>query len=239
MRQQRAGDSVLVQIGANDHGQNRRVGADHDPALLGVQLGWRALLLEPTLHAFTKLQSRYADSSRVRTRHAAVCANDHHHARCTATTNRTARMWVVDPTNATGNWGSADADMRCVTELESQLNITSFHYLLELSSFERGHVLKHENNLVANAPKNCRVCSKVPSPPPTPLPTRCCLTAAFDPAAAPSLLPSLGPCLFARHLRPRPPPAAVSCSTRHTRFCLMGVWADGRATSHAGWSPRA
>jgi len=158
--QKQSVDSILIQIGANDHAPNNRVRSHHDPALLGISLGWRALLLEPTPFAFWRLQARYAGSLRVRTRHAAVCGNKPANPPCTAEQDRMERMWIVDPTNATGNWGSEDADMRCITELEP-LNITSYHYLLELASFELGHVLKHQNNLIMNAPKNCRVCSKV------------------------------------------------------------------------------
>ena len=42
-------------------------------------------------------------------------------------------MWYVDLTNATGNWGSADADTRCARE----------SIIKEIASLSKEHVTRH------------------------------------------------------------------------------------------------
>ena len=153
--------SLLVQVGANDHRPNFRISrGEHDiGALVVQQLGWSALLFEPFDLAYRLLRKRYEhEAPRVRTRNAAVCADDAHAALQPGECGPdVASMWVVDVTNATGNWGSEDADARCIT----RVNNTGFHYVLELSSFHAGHLIKHQNNLMARSPRNCAICSHV------------------------------------------------------------------------------
>jgi hypothetical protein len=189
--------SHVVQVGANDHNERRsraRSSSRHrDTAVLSVKAGWRALLLEPTPHAFARLAKRYVgEAPRVRTLHAAVCttgrgdgtasrpkskagggkgdaggtgdvlwgssARVHTCNRDGPTSTRSASMWVVDETNATGNWGSNFSDTRCITALRNVSD--SYKWVLELSSFSKHHPLKHQNNLLGYSSKNCRLCSR-------------------------------------------------------------------------------
>jgi hypothetical protein len=109
--------SMLVQIGANDHHRNRRTGANHDPGCMGVEMGWRALLIEPTPYAYMRLEIKYRGNPRVRTRQLAVCAD---HATVSSRSSivgcggppRKAKMWILETSNTTGNWGSNSSDVR-------------------------------------------------------------------------------------------------------------------------------
>ena len=55
--QQPANQSVLVNIGANTH--TKTSGADPDPSLQSVRLGWRSFLIEPVPQNFEALQRTY------------------------------------------------------------------------------------------------------------------------------------------------------------------------------------
>eukprot|EP00308_Calcidiscus_leptoporus_P001326 CAMPEP_0119378932 /NCGR_PEP_ID=MMETSP1334-20130426/50595_1 /TAXON_ID=127549 /ORGANISM="Calcidiscus leptoporus, Strain RCC1130" /LENGTH=311 /DNA_ID=CAMNT_0007398299 /DNA_START=32 /DNA_END=967 /DNA_ORIENTATION=- len=140
--QDRPRDHWVVQVGAND-------GRPHsnDPVCQAVKSGWNAVLLEPMAAAFARLASRYSNHtlSRVRLHNAAVCPTKAQKASCQ---EPTMPMYYVDFTNATGNWGTAQADARC-------LSAAGQHSLSEISSFSRSHLMKHQR---MNNPYGGRAC---------------------------------------------------------------------------------
>lgn len=135
-------ESLVVQVGAND-------GAVHedDPVPFALARGWRGLLLEPAAAPFAALRARHASAApRVRTLDAAVCPRP-----AGAEDPAELSMWFVDLTNATGNWGSTDADARCFPDGAA--------WLSELTSFSREHLMKHHRQNNPRGGMNCRVCA--------------------------------------------------------------------------------
>ena len=135
-------ESLVVQVGAND-------GALHedDPVPVALARGWAGLLLEPAAAPFAALRARYASAApRVRTLDAAVCPRPPD-----AEEPAALDMWFVDLTNATGNWGSTDADARCFPDGAA--------WLSELTSFSREHLMKHHRQNNPRGGMNCRVCA--------------------------------------------------------------------------------
>ena len=128
--------SLLVQVGAFTHG-----GGSYDPGIKCIQSGWRAMLVEPMPDSFGALQRRYGNvSDRVKLVNAAVCDN------CTDHQD----LWFVDLTNATGNWGSMDADARCAAHTVSGLR--------EIASLNARHLTKQQYMYKSNA-QRCAKCS--------------------------------------------------------------------------------
>eukprot|EP00966_Prymnesium_polylepis_P094426 2185588-Prymnesium_polylepis.1 len=114
--------SFLMQVGANDHSDRYH---NEEPGPLCVQQGWRAALIEPVPRLFDRLVARYASNSRVRCVNAAVaghCDGDH------------VDFYSVDFTNATGNWGSDDADSRCAD------GVAGADWVAEISSLSRQYL---------------------------------------------------------------------------------------------------
>jgi hypothetical protein len=74
MKQLEPRQSVLVQVGANQHSDTSYQNAA-DPGPFAVQLRWHALLIEPMPTIFGKLRSRYKHlpRSRVQLEMGAVC----------------------------------------------------------------------------------------------------------------------------------------------------------------------
>eukprot|EP00308_Calcidiscus_leptoporus_P025474 CAMPEP_0119357874 /NCGR_PEP_ID=MMETSP1334-20130426/6188_1 /TAXON_ID=127549 /ORGANISM="Calcidiscus leptoporus, Strain RCC1130" /LENGTH=315 /DNA_ID=CAMNT_0007372225 /DNA_START=45 /DNA_END=992 /DNA_ORIENTATION=+ len=147
--------SLVVQIGANDHNEGHASG-QQDAARAALKLGWRGLLYEPERRAYRLLAAKYEHTSRIRVRNAASCPEDAPAFNApTCDSKRTARMWHVDTTNATGNWGSPTADVRCITGRAD--GRSPFHFVLELSSFSQQHVTKHAGPGVSY--HNCALCA--------------------------------------------------------------------------------
>jgi len=143
----------LFQIGANIH--EATTYAQDDPAPLAVERGWAATLLEPMPDVFAKLERRYTPRPpRVELVNAAVCD---------ACGGAPLRMYSVDLTNATGNWGTNDSDARCLaanagTEACIPRCEGASHWTSEIASLDRTHVEKH-NRLFAYGPNQCRRCA--------------------------------------------------------------------------------
>ena len=121
---------AVVQIGANDHSKTYMKGKDHDgfgaggdPVPLLIAAGWRALLFEPIPYLFARLSERYRNQvPRVQCVPSAVgiCAGG------------PLRLWGIDFTNVTGNWGTQRADARCFQDMPS-----SFSWVRELATGSR------------------------------------------------------------------------------------------------------
>lgn len=123
-----ATDSLVVQVGANDHAQHYH---NADPAPKALNRGWRGLLLEPVPQLFARLRERYANhtslaNGRLRLLNAVVC--DH---KCS---QQSQKFWSVDTSNSTGNWGKQFSDARC-TDYEKARWVT------EIASLNKQHVL--------------------------------------------------------------------------------------------------
>ena len=124
---------AVVQIGANDHSKKYIKGDDQDgfgaggdPVPLLIAAGWRALLFEPIPYLFARLSERYRDQApRVQCISSAVgiCAGG------------PLRLWGIDFTNATGNWGTQRADARCLYEMPS-----SYSWVGELATAARARI---------------------------------------------------------------------------------------------------
>ena len=143
----------LFQIGANIHEATTYDQAD--PAPMAVARGWAATLLEPMPDIFAKLERRYASRSpRVDLVNAAVCD---------ACGSAPLRMYSVDLTNATGNWGSNDSDARCLVANAGPEPCRprcegGNHWTSEIASLDRAHVERH-NRLFKYGPAQCRNCA--------------------------------------------------------------------------------
>ena len=110
---------TVFQVGAND-------GSAHinDPIQFALRKGWHAVLLEPMAEPFAKLQQRHLHAStagRVRVVNAALCPPTLKQASAVGEPGAASsvcaprrEMYFVDFSNATGNWGSAKADARCL-----------------------------------------------------------------------------------------------------------------------------
>ena len=144
----------LFQIGANIH--EATTYAQDDPAPLAVARGWEATLLEPMPDIFAKLERRYTPRpSRVELVNAAVCD---------ACGSAPLRMYSVDLTNATGNWGSNDSDTRCLAANAGPETCIprcegASHWTSEIASLDRAHLAKH-NRLFGYGPNQCRRCAQ-------------------------------------------------------------------------------
>lgn len=128
---QAANESVVLQVGANDHSF-----ADDTVVRLAMAAGWDAVLLEPTPAQYGRLAARYAGEPRVHLVREAVCPGTR--SSCPA---KRLPIWTVDTTNATGNWGSAHADVRC---LSSMYGMADHEQVSGYASLSRQHVLEHE-----------------------------------------------------------------------------------------------
>ena len=148
--------SVVVQVGANDHSE-AGVSGGQDVVPECIARGWRALLLEPVPELHNSLARRYRHNrQRVRTLNAAICPpNPTAKTRGRSCTSLNTSMWHIETTNTTGNWGSNDSDVRCITE--NHPRGTRYHYLLELTSFTAAHLLKHFGP--GFSPSTCMDCS--------------------------------------------------------------------------------
>ena len=144
----------LFQVGANIHEATSYDQAD--PAPLAVARGWAATLLEPMPDVFAKLERRYTPRPpRVDLVNAAVCA---------ACGDAPLRMYSVDPTNATGNWGSNDSDARCLAANAGREACIprcegASHWTSEIASLDRAHLEQH-NRYFAYGPNQCRRCAQ-------------------------------------------------------------------------------
>ncbi len=144
----------LFQIGANIHAATTYDQAD--PAPMAVARGWAATLLEPMPDIFAKLERRYTPRPpRVELVNAAVCD---------ACGDAPLRMFSVDLTNATGNWGSNDSDARCLAanagpEACRPRCEGASHWTSEIASLDRVHVARH-NRLFAYGPNQCKRCAE-------------------------------------------------------------------------------
>tara|TARA_Y100000741_G_scaffold365242_1_gene361293 strand:+ start:9242 stop:10060 length:819 start_codon:yes stop_codon:yes gene_type:complete len=142
--------SFVLQIGANDH---EAVGASgrQDIVPYVISLGWHALLLEPVPYLHARLTAKYAGNPRVRTQQAAICPPGTPNVfKCNR--NRTAVLYYVETTNITGNWGSDEADPRCI------LDNPDHHYLLEVASFSVQQLLRTQGQW--HTPYACKMCSQ-------------------------------------------------------------------------------
>ena len=135
--------SFVVQVGGGGHHFADNSADDHDPVPGLIALGWRALLLEPLPLAFDGLRARYSSSRRVSILNAAVCDSCDEQARL---------MWAVSLSNATGNWGSAEADGRCAQQPGVRIG--------SVSSLSKEYMLR-QHTLVGRRPKRCSSCSKM------------------------------------------------------------------------------
>jgi hypothetical protein len=133
---------LMVQIGANDHSQDAD-GGDVAPQLL--RAGWRGLLVEPMPQTFARLSARYAQQ-----RASVRCLNALVATACT--TEDAVDFWGLDTSNATGLWGSARSDARCV------VGDRDVGWLTELSSLTRSHATGYFH-YVLNRPDVCARCS--------------------------------------------------------------------------------
>ena len=103
-------ESSLLQVGAHTHDSNYIQG-DVVPA--AVQKGWKSILLEPIPHLFARLTHRYHwDGGALQLVPRAVCRS------CA---DKMAEMHYIEASNASGNWGSDHADVRC---LDAAVNVT-------------------------------------------------------------------------------------------------------------------
>ncbi|EOD31273.1 hypothetical protein EMIHUDRAFT_253594 [Emiliania huxleyi CCMP1516] len=149
--------SSLFQIGANKHESTSYINTEPGP--LAVHHGWKSTLLEPIPDIFKQLQRTYTPQPpNVELVNAAVCDQ------CAAAP---LKMWSVDMSNATGNWGSNDSDARCLTANTPGGN--GSHFVSEIASLSKSHLLRH-NRYFAVGPNQCAQCSKVLG---RPLPNNC------------------------------------------------------------------
>jgi hypothetical protein len=137
---------LVVQIGAHDHDNNigRIKKNDHDPAVHAINNGWNALLIEPMPDAYQRLSKKYKTMSHIRTVQSAICSNK------SCDTIRT--IYSVDLTNSTGNWGTSDADSRCLDVAKSS------NWLPQIASLSRDHLI-YQNRNFAYTPRQCKQCS--------------------------------------------------------------------------------
>ena len=158
--------SVLVQIGANNHQQS----ASYDPGPYAVRRGWRSVLIEPVPQIFAALCHTYNATAHVQAVNAAVCAtagssSKAPHARvCEQGAHQ--RIWYVDMTNATGNWGKNHSDARCV------LSSGAYGWVNEIASLRRETVLNH-NRLLLQSRTSAMRCAKCAADLGRPLPPDC------------------------------------------------------------------
>mmetsp|Transcript_3280 Transcript_3280/g.9521 ORF Transcript_3280/g.9521 Transcript_3280/m.9521 type:complete len:318 (+) Transcript_3280:7-960(+) len=157
---------LVVQVGANDHSDD----GGHDPAQVAVQLGWSALLFEPMMHAYAALERRYSSTSReVTLRNAAVCPPQQqfpfgHPPPSMPGAHKT--MWYVELSNATGSWGTYDADVRCVVYMPHQRDgqrsgvTRKTPWVTQLASFSRAGLLQ-AGPAFGYTPKACKHCGRL------------------------------------------------------------------------------
>ena len=158
-----AESAKVLQVGANDHGEGGGRSSRQDVVQLAITLGWRALLIEPTSWAYTRLAAKYSANASIRTLQAAVCP--YHPSKAQAAVGHgphgcydaASTFFYVDTSNATGNWGSNMSDARCVTSVR----LDAFHWALEVGSFSKQHLLMHQTNMLSFTPGTCRTCSKL------------------------------------------------------------------------------
>lgn len=137
-----AGPPLVVQVGANDHSKQ-----DDDPARAAIQLGWRAILIEPIPSMFERLAARYAklasrSPGRLRLENGAICDS------CA---RDTMPIHSIDASSRSAGWGSQHADPRCIGPEQA--------WVAELSSFSRQHLLNHQPLLATNLSAECTACS--------------------------------------------------------------------------------
>ena len=165
VRYQDAGTSVLVQIGANNHEQS----SSFDPGPICVKRGWRSVLIEPVPQIFAALQRHYknATTARVQLLNAAVCAptaGSESSGSCKS--QRSQRIWYIDTTNATGNYGTNHSDARCI------LNSGLYGFLTEIASLRKSTVLQN-NRLLQHSRSSERRCAACSAALGRPLPGDC------------------------------------------------------------------
>jgi len=126
----------LVQIGANAHEDTSyKNSVESDPGPLGVRLGWQSLLVEPVPQLFARLAAKYVATPHVSLLNAAVCD---------ACSDTPIQFHFVDVTNASGNWGSADADARCLLHSSKDGRPVKHSFIEEVASLSRNHVMQFE-----------------------------------------------------------------------------------------------
>lgn len=173
--------ALMVQVGANDHRDNYH---NPDPGPRAVRRGWRALLFEPVPAIFASLRHSYANSTRVRMVNAAVCPAGKSRRRgepLAACERRNHTMWSVDASNRTGNWGSENADGRCID--------AAAPWVREIASLSKEHV-KGMQFFLANRSDKCNKCARSLR---RPLPPTCMSRVISD-----NLAPLLVPCACLR-----------------------------------------
>jgi hypothetical protein len=170
--------SFVVQIGANDHSQEK--GTDfNDPARLAVGLGWRASLIEPVPAIHSRLRERYSrPGSNVEVLQGAVCRS------CR---EESAKMWAVDLNSNRLSRGSNHSDPRCA-------QVRGVEYVTQIASLSRAHVLASDRNL-AWGRHRCDLCSRIVG---RPLPGDCLRRLVRD-----HLVSMVVPCLCLGKLLPR------------------------------------
>ena len=131
----------LVQIGANRHDHTSY--ANDDPGPEAIEMGWRALLMEPVPATFAKLRQRYASRKgdrRLQLVNAAVCHS------CL---ERSTQMWGLDFDQAHYR-GTKHSDPRCAAGT----------WLSEISSLSREYILGR-SYLLRSTRQLCQQCSKM------------------------------------------------------------------------------
>jgi hypothetical protein len=145
--------SFVIQIGANDHRASLQTASgNQDIVPYAISRGWHALLLEPVPSLHDALAARYSGLARVRTRQAAICPSEVDGNRTICDHSRTKLLHYVETSNATGNWGSQEADARCIREHGAH------HYLLEIASFSIRQLMRTQGQPFT--PGTCRRCSQ-------------------------------------------------------------------------------
>ncbi len=154
IRRLNPGAASLFQVGANIHQATSY--AQGDPAPLAVARGWAATLLEPMPEIFARLVRFYTPRPpRIELINAAVCD---------ACGDARLKMYSIDLTNATGNWGSNDSDARCFAANAGPGTCVPHcrgvsHWTSEIASLDRGLVLRH-SRLFGFGPSQCRRCAQ-------------------------------------------------------------------------------
>ena len=155
--------SFVLQIGANDHSEAGYLhhrsglsnqGKDPCPWIIS-QLGWEALLLEPNPPVWRRLRDRYVDNRRVRTLNALLASRTvcHTESATLGSSRGQATFWAVDMSNATGMWGSDDAEARCADQG------STISWVQEIASLSKGYLTRLHAPALRRTPEVCERCS--------------------------------------------------------------------------------
>ena len=129
-------------------------------------MGWASTLLEPMPDIYAKLEQHYTPRpSNVKLVNAAVCD---------ACGDAPLKMYSVDMTSTTGNWGTNDSDTRCIVANSGMDSCKphckgASHWVSEIASLDRSHLEKH-NRYFAYGPSQCKQCAQFLK---RPMPSNC------------------------------------------------------------------